>query len=414
MKWPSREDATARISDVWRRVLARRRASWRSAKLFSRALWRENVPQLALSILALFALSSLVVGVVEYYNNNSFGGPLNAFYWSVVTLATTGYGDVVPRSTLGRTLTMVFILMGMVMIAVFTATLASVFTAKKIKEGRGLEKVKASEHIVICGWSRHLDSVLRFLARAEHWRGKAFVLINAKPEAEMNEVLYHYNQLDMSFVHGDFLQESVLRRANIGDATAAIIVADEESDDLSRLDSRTLQAALAIKEMNPDIEIVAEALDPDNEQHLRRANVDDIIVSGEFTGYMIAASTVSPSLHGAIQEIFSVDLGNDMIKNPIPEDLRGKTFGDVHTWFRQHGALAIGIITEDPGLSLDTVLDDDFSTIDRFIRTAFTAAGKDLAIRGEGKPEVLVNPADDRVIGPNDDAIILAPRQVEV
>ena len=158
--------------------------------------------------------------------------------------------------------------------------------------------------------------------------------------------------------------------------------------------------------------MIAEALDPESEQHLRRANVDDIIVSGEFTGYMIAASTVSPSLHGAIQEIFSVDVGNDMLKNPIPEELRGKTFADVHAWFRQHGALAVGIITEEPGLSLDTVLNDDFSAIDRFIRSAFTAAGKDLSVRGEGKSEVVVNPPDDRVIGPHDDAIIIAPRLV--
>jgi voltage-gated potassium channel len=396
-----------RLSDSWRTLSRKSSLLWRD-------LWRENVPQLAMALFALFMIAAVVVGTVEYFSGNSFGGVLNTIYWSIITLSTTGYGDYAPVSALGRMLTLVFTLVGMGTVAVFTATLASVFTAKKIKEDRGLEKIKAVGHVVICGWSRHLESVLRVLSRSDQYRDHAFVLINGSAEAEMNEVLYRFNHLDISHVHGDFLQESVLRRANMEKAQTAILVSDELHPDPATGDNRTLQAVLAIKELNPDIELIAEARDVENEQHLRRAQVDGVIVSGEFTGYMMAASALSPSLYSAIHELFSVDVGNDLIKNPIPPSLHGKTFADVHSWFRDSGALVIGIITEEPGLSLDNILVDDFSTIDRFIRQAFTAAGKDLSVQGQGRSSVALNPPDDRQIGPNDHAIVIASHQLEV
>jgi voltage-gated potassium channel len=386
-----------------------------------RELWRENIPYLAMMLFGLFAVAAIVVGTVEYMDpeGTKFGDGatalLNVFYWSVITLSTTGYGDYAPATSLGRALTVVFSLLGMGIVAVFTATITSVFTARKIKEGRGLEKIKAVDHVVLCGWSRHLDTILRFLSMADEWRARTFVLINTSPEAQMNEVLYHYGHVDMHFVHGDFLQESVLRRANVEQAAAAIILASVgDADDRQTVDNRTLQTTLAVKELNPEIKVIAEVLEPENEQHLRRANVDDIVVSDEFSGYLLASSTVDNGLHDAMRELLTIGLGNNIVRNPVPENLRGKTFAEVHEWFRSQGALAIGVITEEPGLSLDDMLVDDFSAIDRFIRSAFTAAGKDLTAKGAGKHEVVVNPPDGRIIGPNDDLIVIAEKPIVV
>jgi len=407
-----KQSATARLRAMRERARIRWRALHQRWMIFWRDIWRENVPKVMLILLAWLAVAAIVVGVVEIVNGTPLGGVIDALYWAVVTASTTGYGDLTPKSETGRALTIVFILVSIAITAVFTATLASVFTAKKIKEGRGLEKIKATDQVVLCGWSRHLDGILKFLSFSEPWRRRAFVLINASPEGQINELLYRFNHLELYFVHGDATQESVLRRASVERATVAILLADELVGDPAAADNLTLQAALAMREINPDIKLIAEARLPESEQHLRRADVDDIIVSGEFSGYMIGSSAASPGLHSAIRELFTVDIGNSLFRNPIPDELRGKTFADAHRHFRQRGALLVGIITEEPGLALDDVLVDDFSQIDRFIRSAFTAAGRDLSVRGQGRSEVKLNPSDDRVIGPNDDAIIIAPRSM--
>ncbi|HNZ39319.1 MAG TPA: hypothetical protein PKN69_07295, partial [Candidatus Latescibacteria bacterium] len=116
----------------------------------------------------------------------------------------------------------------------------------------------------------------------------------------------------------------------------------------------------------------------------------------------------------ALRELLSVEVRNDMNRNPIPESFRGKTFKELSEWFRRREAMLIGIIVEQKVLNLDEMLQDDFSSIDRFIRSTFSAAGKELVAQGKGRTEVVVNPPDDRVIGPDDAAIIISPRVIPV
>ncbi|GAB3804428.1 potassium channel family protein [Humibacter antri] len=51
----------------------------------------------------------------------------DAIYWAVVTMATVGYGDMVPVTTLGRVLAIMLMLSGIVIVGVTTATVVSYF-----------------------------------------------------------------------------------------------------------------------------------------------------------------------------------------------------------------------------------------------------------------------------------------------
>lgn len=58
-------------------------------------------------------VSALVMfSVVPDTFNNFF----DAFYWAVITLTTVGYGDVYPNSDLGRVVSMISAIVGIVMI----------------------------------------------------------------------------------------------------------------------------------------------------------------------------------------------------------------------------------------------------------------------------------------------------------
>ena len=67
---------------------------------------------------ALMALALLVVGTA-FYTNVEGWSPLDALYFSVITLATVGYGDLVPRTAAGKIFTMVYLLLGIGVIVVF-------------------------------------------------------------------------------------------------------------------------------------------------------------------------------------------------------------------------------------------------------------------------------------------------------
>ncbi|AFZ59547.1 ion transporter [Anabaena cylindrica FACHB-243] len=59
-----------------------------------------------------FVYSGLIYQVEHPVNPQNFGTFLDAFYFSVVTMTTVGFGDVTPISELGRLLTVLMILTG--------------------------------------------------------------------------------------------------------------------------------------------------------------------------------------------------------------------------------------------------------------------------------------------------------------
>lgn len=72
-------------------------------------------------------LSALVMFSVEPGSFNTF---FDAIYWSVVTLTTVGYGDVYPRTEIGRFISMISSLVGIAIVALPTGILTAGFMSE--------------------------------------------------------------------------------------------------------------------------------------------------------------------------------------------------------------------------------------------------------------------------------------------
>ena len=78
----------------------------------------------------------------------------------MVTLTTVGYGDVVPVTFLGRLVGVALMVVGVLSLSLVTATVASVFIERKFRQEKGLEAVKATQHILILGWPEDAEALL--------------------------------------------------------------------------------------------------------------------------------------------------------------------------------------------------------------------------------------------------------------
>jgi len=360
-------------------------------------------------------LLSILVWIVEEHAAARQGVPSSissfgrAIYWMFISGTTTGYGDMIPETPLGRALAVAVILASMVLTSILTATIASMFVERKLLEGKGMEQITWKNHIVICGWNANGRALLDGIYRGSA-DGADVVLVNTLYEEQIGELMYIYKRQGLRFVRGDFVHENVLMRAKVGRAKTVVIMADGSvSEGFAGADERTILCALTVKSMNQSVEVCAELVDEENVSHLKRADVDHVVVMGEHDDFLMASAVNSPGVTVAFQELLNPDHGSLIVQSKIPLQYVDEDFGSLCRHFREKkGAMVIGILSEgEKGVGLDDILSDDMTAVDKFIKQQFEGREGDYFFKGKSM-KVRLNPPDDYRVRKNDQAIMIA------
>jgi len=353
---------------------------------------------LLLSILILIFLVSLMGAILFYFievrHNPNLQSFSQAVWWVLVSITTVGYGDVVPITGAGRLLGIFVIFTGVALVSMFTATISSIFVTQKLKEERGLKEISDRNHIIICGWNHTGDQILSAIFRQP--QPPTVVLINQAPEDQIHNVFMKFKGNPLKFVRGDFAQEEVLNRANLSKAKAVIIIPDSSSGLTARSDEKTILTAFSVKAIQPKIKVYAHILDRDNEPYLKKAQVDDYLVSDAFAGILMGEMVTEPGVPQSIQKLLGGDNSNRLERVAVPQELVGKTFSEALAFFRAKNSLPIAIVKEQKPLSLSHVLSEDYSYLDEFIERKFREAGRSL--RKGSQLEVKINPEDNTIL----------------
>lgn len=353
-------------------------------------------------------------GFVAAEYSYQIGSPMkrlgDGIWWAIVTLCTVGYGDLYPRTVAGRIFGIGLMLTGYCVLSIITAKIASILVEKRIRQEKGLERVTSTEHIVICGWNEYIQEILDGIILSGQ-TGSEIVLINELSEEEMSNFKFKYaSSLNLSFIHGDYTSEGVLTRANVAEAGSVIILADTRGEKgIEKADERTILATLAVKSMAPKARVYAEILNRDNVPHLRRARVDDVIVRGEHSGFLLANASLAPGIHQVIKELLNFRAGNNLARLSFPKRFVGKTFKALSLYLREtERAILVGLVSEVRNINLDDILSQDSSAIDDFIKATFAEAGEDLTDESRNI-SINLNPNDSYVLKENEMAVVIMP-----
>jgi voltage-gated potassium channel len=328
------------------------------AALFERwrRLWAtlqaENIPRLSLYFFATLVAGGVAMYFVERGHNSQLRSPGDGLWWSLVTLTTIGYGDIYPRTTPGRVLAAVEVLLGLGLVGTVTGKIASVLVERRIKEGRGLTDAHAMKgHFVILGWKADLHLLVADLLRAHpELSPERLVLVNTAGEMANEELRSRFPGL--VYVHGDVIDTAVLQRAGVARARQAMVLADQAANRSDQeTDARTVIAVMNIENLAPDVYTYAEVLDRKYIEYLRLARCDEVILSREYGRFMLVNASVSAGISQVLHDLLHVGDGQSLATVPVPDGFVGRPFGELSAHLRRGGGLLVGLL-ENTGQSL--------------------------------------------------------------
>ena len=112
---------------------------------------RSSRPKIIVFILYI-SLVVVVLGTLMYIvegQKNGFESIADSIYWAVVTLTTVGYGDVVPHTALGKSISVLIMLLGYAIIAVPTGIVSAEFAKNDQEQLRNQEEMMEKDNQII-------------------------------------------------------------------------------------------------------------------------------------------------------------------------------------------------------------------------------------------------------------------------
>jgi Ion channel len=105
-----------------------------------------------ISLLISSALAIIIGPIIMYElesgaQNSKMKTILDALWWCVSTVSTVGYGDIVPVTSLGRMVAMVYMFFGITLITTLLAVVTNNFYKKRFEKGENIKKERELNYL---------------------------------------------------------------------------------------------------------------------------------------------------------------------------------------------------------------------------------------------------------------------------
>lgn len=202
---------------------------------------------------------------------------VDAFYYTLVTASTVGYGDVTPASQSARLFGLSVIVLGTASFALALGTLiAPLFEARVARIfGRmtGHNYDLLENHLLVLGYGELTDAIIDTLSGDTE-----YVVVTDDSQ--------HVSQLTdrgIDVYAGSPSDEAPLLDAGVKRAQAAIVATNDDGADSL--------AVLTARDLNPELRIVAAATKRENIHKLERAGADEVISPTTLGAQMLVQSS---------------------------------------------------------------------------------------------------------------------------
>jgi voltage-gated potassium channel len=231
---------------------------------------------IALAMAATLSGGTLGFVLIEHY-------PLfDAFYMTLTTVTTVGYGELHTLSHAGRVFNSFLILFGVIVMLLAIGAMTQTIVELEFNQFFGKRRVKnmidkLEGHIILCGFGR----VGRGAAQELQQAGAKFVVVDRNDERVENAI-----KDGILAVAADANRDETLHDLGIQRARGLIATLATDADNLFLI--------LSAKSLNPDLFLSARVAEEASEQKLRRAGANFVFAPYNSTGHRMAQALLKP------------------------------------------------------------------------------------------------------------------------
>jgi len=231
---------------------------------------------IAAAVLLTLAMGTVGFAVIEGYP------AFDAFYMTLITMTTVGYGEVHPLSHAGRIfnsfliffgVSVMFFAIGVMTQSIIELELGEYFGRRRTR--RMIEKLE--RHFIICGYGRVGRNAALELQRA----GVPFVVVDRNPERVEKAM-----QTGMLAVAADSTRDETLHSVGVARARGLVSALATDADNLFVI--------LSAKNLNPRLYVATRAGEEEAEDKLRRAGADAVFAPYTTAGHHLAQAVLRP------------------------------------------------------------------------------------------------------------------------
>lgn len=330
-----------------------RRRAFDGARTLWERLQAEDLPRLFLYFAALLLLADFWIVYFERGKNPSFQNYGDGLWWALVTVTTIGYGDKVPITLQGRLVGSGVILVGIGLVGLFMGKISAILVERRIREGRGLTDAKhLKDHFVILGHKADMAGFIAGILRVNPALPRErLVLISQIDENVVDELRLSFP--GVLFLRGDIVDPMAIQRANVAQAARVLVLADESLNRSDQeKDARTVMAVMTIKNLAPEVYTCAEVIDSKYDEHLRLAKCDEVILSREYSRFLLVSATVSEGISKVLHEMLDLSDLKGLQTTEIPAEYVERPFSDLRLHMQGNGQLLLGVL-ENTGRAIE-------------------------------------------------------------